>query len=570
MSKVDIADGEELSGATIQILRKLDENEAKSDKKTYVTINEIEYEVVEEWVSEKNKTHVVEGLLTGTEYILHETVAPEGYDITVDTTFSIDENGNVTGSATINNSGVLLVEDTMLTVQKAVKKVWDDDENRDGVRPISLTVTLTASYTDENGKLVEYPAATKILDQTNGWSGMVKNLPTVYSKSQCLISYTWKEGNFINDKEYTLAPATPADSVITTLTNTHKVDTTEVSVQKVWDDSDNAAKKRPDTITVQLLANGKLADVQDAVVVLGADGKGWTYKWENLKKNENGKPIVYSVDELEVPEGYIKTVTPDAAANVTSYTITNTLDLGKLIIEKTFKLETPDNDKTKVPVVKIWDDNYDRYGNRPTSVTVHLYADGTEVDKVELHAGNNWKYTFTDLPRWRDEKRTERIVYTISEDPVRWYRAEINGYNIRNIYTPELTSATVRKVWQDQDNIAGMRPTSIAMTLSDGTRVLLNEDNGWTATVTGLQKYINGQEAVYTWSEQEVVGYVQWGEPAVTGSDATFTNHFVNVPHIPNNLPKAKVPGDMWFIFEEYETALGGEILINHVGDCFD
>ena len=112
VSKVDIADGEELSGATIQILRKLDENEAKSDEKTYVTINEVEYEVVEEWVSEKNKTHVVEGLLTGTEYILHETVAPEGYDITVDTTFSIDENGNVTGSATINNSGVLLVECT--------------------------------------------------------------------------------------------------------------------------------------------------------------------------------------------------------------------------------------------------------------------------------------------------------------------------------------------------------------------------------------------------------------------------------------------------------------------------
>ncbi len=82
VSKVDIADGEELEGATIQILRKLDENEVKSGEKTYVTINEIEYEVVEEWVSEKNKTHVVEGLLTGTEYTLHEEVAPDGYLVT--------------------------------------------------------------------------------------------------------------------------------------------------------------------------------------------------------------------------------------------------------------------------------------------------------------------------------------------------------------------------------------------------------------------------------------------------------------------------------------------------------
>lgn len=44
----------------------------------------------------------------------------------------------------------------------------------------------------------------------------------------------------------------------------------------------------------------------------------------------------------------------------------------------------------------------------------------------------------------------------------------------------------------------------------------------------------------------------------------------MNVPPIPKNMPKAKVPGNLWFIFEEYETALGGEILINHVGDCFD
>ena len=31
-----------------------------------------------------------------------------------------------------------------------------------------------------------------------------------------------------------------------------------------------------------------------------------------------------------------------------------------------------------------------------------------------------------------------------------------------------------------------------------------------------------------------------------------------------------KTPGGGWVIFEEYDTALGGETLINHVGDCFD
>ena len=73
----------------------------------------------------------------------------------------------------------------------------------------------------------------------------------------------------------------------------------------------------------------------------------------------------------------------------------------------------------------------------------------------------------------------------------------------------------------------------------------------------------------YSWKEEETVGYVLAGAD-VSGNNVTFYNHAVNVPKIPEWMPQAKVPGDMWFIFEEYETALGGEILINHVGDCFD
>jgi hypothetical protein len=50
----------------------------------------------------------------------------------------------------------------------------------------------------------------------------------------------------------------------------------------------------------------------------------------------------------------------------------------------------------------------------------------------------------------------------------------------------------------------------------------------------------------------------------------TFTNHFVNVPKVPPTNGNPKTPGEGWVVFEEYETALGGETLINHVGDCFD
>ena len=70
--------------------------------------------VVEEWDS-TTETHVIEGLKTGEEYTLKETVAPEGYQVTTDTTFTIDETGKVTstGTTTTDEEGntILLVED---------------------------------------------------------------------------------------------------------------------------------------------------------------------------------------------------------------------------------------------------------------------------------------------------------------------------------------------------------------------------------------------------------------------------------------------------------------------------
>ncbi len=73
VSKVDIADGSELEGAHIQVL-------------------DSEGNVVEEWDSISD-VHEIEGLKTGEEYTLREMVAPEGYTIATETTFTIDETG---------------------------------------------------------------------------------------------------------------------------------------------------------------------------------------------------------------------------------------------------------------------------------------------------------------------------------------------------------------------------------------------------------------------------------------------------------------------------------------------
>ena len=107
------------------------------------------------------------------------------------------------------------------------------------------------------------------------------------------------------------------------------------------------------------------------------------------------------------------------------------------------------------------------------------------------------------------------------------------------------------------------------MYLSNGMSVLLNEANGWQATISNLPARINGQPAVYTWTEQATLGYVlesmtQEGEVTV------FTNHLWTRPEEPSKGKKPRTPGEALYVFEEYDTPLGVEIVINHVGDCFD
>jgi hypothetical protein len=90
------------------------------------------------------------------------------------------------------------------------------------------------------------------------------------------------------------------------------------------------------------------------------------------------REIRYTVAETEIPDGYIAKVTGNVS---TGFVITNTLEKGRMVIEKTFDIEQPGTEDeeemtTDIEVVKIWDDDDDRDGNRPSGITVHLYAGG--------------------------------------------------------------------------------------------------------------------------------------------------------------------------------------------------
>ena len=69
-----------------------------------------------------------------------------------------------------------------------------------------------------------------------------------------------------------------------------------------------------------------------------------------------------------------------------------------------------------IPVTKVWNDNNNAAGFRPSDITVQLRVGSTVIDTVTLNNGNSWTHTFANLPRYRAPGVT--INYEIYEPNV--------------------------------------------------------------------------------------------------------------------------------------------------------
>ena len=187
---------------------------------------------------------------------------------------------------------------------------------------------------------------------------------------------------------------------------------------------------------------------------------------------------------------------------------------------------------------KIWDDADDQDGKRPAGITVHLFANGTEVDSKTVSEADGWSWKFENLDKYKDGVE---IVYTLTEDAVDGYSTVVDGFNVMNRYTPGVTSRTVNKVWDDAGNRDNLRPASIRVQLyaddeAYGDEVILSEANGWSYTWSDLAEKRNGKWITYRVAETVTVeGYT------TSYSDDTFV--ITNV-HIPGDEPTPTPGGE--------------------------
>lgn len=104
------------------------------------------------------------------------------------------------------------------------------------------------------------------------------------------------------------------------ITNTHKPAEVSRTVKKIWEDADNRYRRRPESIQVQLLADG---EAEGPAVILNEENQ-WSYTWNNLPEKIGGQNIRYTVAELGKIEGYVVTYSEDTFTITNTYTVPNT------------------------------------------------------------------------------------------------------------------------------------------------------------------------------------------------------------------------------------------------------
>ena len=324
---------------------------------------------------------------------------------------------------------------------------------------------------------------------------------TVTSPALVAGTYKVKEktapaGYELNTQEFTLT-VSPTSSAIQTIKD-EPIRTT-VKATKQWVGPIGTA------VTVHLYAD----DVDTGKTVTLNAANNWEDTFTNLRKYKPGTTteIKYTVKEDAVAN-YDGVVSGDMA---TGFTITNT-----------------NTEKTSVDVTKTW------LGTPAASVTIKLFADGTEKETVTLTATDNWTHTFTNLDKYANDGH--EIVYTVDETPVAGYTKDISGtaatgFTIKNTNT-ETINIPVTKTW------VGTAGTSATIKLlADGAEketVTLTAADNWTHTFSNLPKFdtTDGHEIVYTVDEVDVPNYTK-GISGTAATGFTVTNTITGKVSVP-------------------------------------
>lgn len=440
------------------------------------------------------------------------------------------------------------------SIHITVTKQWKDGNDRDGLRPDSIALTLY-----QNGEEYEKITLTggnllqKLFRKASGsgnvWSYTFEDLPE-YDENGVRYEYTVKEdavpsGYQADGTGEGTAQGSAADGFAVTNTLT-----TEVRVKKLWQGTGSGGPKEASVgLYRSLEGTGEEPEpVMDEhgkpLTVTLDEENGWEAVFEELPRfDEEGKRWLYSVKE-ETVDGE-PAETSGFVIHLYGGRITDGQDAGA------FSYRIVNVAETVVSGTKTWLDNHNAYGTRPEKLELTLYRSTAESGEEEVTAElldadgaslawsgmdtDRWIYAYSGLPGTDDEGNP--YIYRVEETAPEGYVAEADGYDFTNTLT-DTAGISVAKIWEDRNDSSEQRPEEIELILygngEEIRRVKVGADTGkleafwnqltsgtdntWVYTFDSLPVYDeNGTKILYSVKEIVPEGYeVQYQEGANT------------------------------------------------------
>lgn len=442
-----------------------------------------------EWVTEQGKPQQLD--LQPGNYTLSETQPPTGYTMADDIAFTVDINGNVIVDGKTQQDATLTMKDKPDTNGIFFSKTAVGG----GAELAGAEFSVTGSTFE--GKEI-YP-----ITWTSGGTMkqfMLKDGVYMLTETKAPTGY-----EAVKPFRFTVSGGKVyIDDVLQSDRTVHvedRIDTTMVRVRKVWSDLNYSG--RPSSVTFHLLRDAKeLTGKQYTVNV--DNSSSWTHTWTDLPRyDENGERYNYTVDE-EITQGlkdgaYRVSITKRPYKDGAEYTVLNTRE--------------PDAINAKV--TKTWEDNANNDGKRPTKLTFHVWGTSDQPkDPTDLTQGFEARteqiivqdvnvssdadkqfWTFEGLPKQNIYGKS--YTYTVTEESVDGYTTSgcstdadgTNGsdakaaeqrtgcvftptgsstekekdFQVTNTHTPETTTLSVTKQWDDDSDSDNGRPNSLTI-----------------------------------------------------------------------------------------------------------
>ena len=347
----------------------------------------------------------------------------------------------------------------------ALKKIWDDHNDAAKIRPTSITIKATHNTSGE--------VKTYTLSKDNNW--------TTFTDIKKDDKDNWKFTEDVPQGYQSKDPVWDGVNYMVTFTNVHdNPGRVDINVQKVWEDGSDADGMRVKAIKATLYQNG---EAYGKPIELNASNN-WSDNttFHNLDKYDKaGEEINYEIKE-EVFDG----LTGDAKTGyMDSYETNETTDADGTTTKNIIITNTHTPETTQKKVKKIWNDNGNKDGIRPKSVSVNLLADGKVEESFTLSSENNWQAKSKLLPVKVNGKKVNYIWEEVKEDLITG-ESEI-GY--KPTYDTDANDADLTLITNTHDRTQPKGKVTITKALDPGNLNMDVGDPSFTFTLSGTDVY---------------------------------------------------------------------------------